>query len=249
MSYQQVPELEFQDFISTAEQDLIAGKIPTTQIPIEPEPTQEPQPQKPQTSAFWTLEFYKHYYQINTSDIYQRLIANLLLQDFGFVFENPDLWGPFWIPTTLVMILFATSTMASSIQSVWSGKAYKIDVTLLSVGGSTVYGFCFLLPFLLYWVCIYTGSKPTLVNLVNIYGYGVTLWILVALLSLLPFEIIRWTIVAAGILHTTYFHAQALQSHLQLQNTSVLWIYCLLTQTGLGLVFKFYFYTFVVKIN
>jgi hypothetical protein len=91
-------ELEFQNFmLSTAEEDLIAGKIPTSAGnqddssllakgfnssdtkknlgPGLPLPVTMGTPQAtPQTALFWNLSYWAHYFQVDTNDVAYRVM-------------------------------------------------------------------------------------------------------------------------------------------------------------------------------
>lgn len=62
----------------------------------------------------WTISFYAQYFDVDTSAVLQRCWAALYPRaNFLDVLEgNPDLYGPFWIATTVVLILFLGGTIS-----------------------------------------------------------------------------------------------------------------------------------------
>lgn len=101
-------EVEFQNFmLSSAEEDLIAGKIPTAQPAADKVKVSQGQPLLPlpvqvpttQTAAFWTLAYWAHYFRVDTNDVLYRISSTLLPQiNYQDVIgDNPDLYGPFWV--------------------------------------------------------------------------------------------------------------------------------------------------------
>ena len=183
--------------LSNNDADMIAGKIPQTQNTSTgsgfdkappaidpsgglPAPVQQ---QTKGTSAFWTVEYWKHYFRIETNDVLLRILATLIpTKDFNeTIGDNPDFYGPFWIPTTVIFCLFAASTVAESIAKAWSQKVYTYDMTLLSFAAITVYAFMIAIPALFYGYSKYHhAAQVKLFHLINIYGYGMFIWAPVA---------------------------------------------------------------------
>lgn len=109
--------------------DLIAGKIPTSQggsggvsssKPLLNKSSNSPTLQQPQglpppatqsqptgSSQFWKLNFWAHYFRIETKDVLYRITQTFLpLANYQDVIgDNPDLYGPIWIPITLSKFL------------------------------------------------------------------------------------------------------------------------------------------------
>lgn len=150
----QADELEFQNFmLSNAEQELLDGKIsapPSNAPPLElPAPVQQASGGK----GFWDIEYWIQYFDVDTSDVVSRMIATVNpFSDFNaIVGGNPDLYGPFWVPSTVIFVMFATSTVAESLAHMADeNKNYQIDITMLSFAAATVYTYITLLPAVLY---------------------------------------------------------------------------------------------------
>lgn len=59
---------------------------------------------------FWTVEYYQKYFDVNTDDVIQRILSSVVPQRAGTGYfdqtirAKPDMYGPFWISTTLVSI-------------------------------------------------------------------------------------------------------------------------------------------------
>jgi hypothetical protein len=131
--------------------------------------------------------------------------------------SNPDLYGPFWTLTTVVFSLFVFSSLASSISSYLSSTPWDYDFTLLSVAVGIVYAYGMGVPVALWAVLKYLGvSEWGLLDALAVWGYGMTVWMYVfamliyykvrasasancvfdrpvALLCIIPSEILRWT--------------------------------------------------------
>ncbi len=81
----------------------------------------------------WTLSFYAQFFDVDTSSVLARCWAALWPRaNFLDVLEgNPDLYGPFWIATTVVLILFLGGTISQYLASTGQGP-FAYDFKLLS---------------------------------------------------------------------------------------------------------------------
>jgi hypothetical protein len=115
-----------------------------------------------------------------TATIYPR--ANFL----DVLEGNPDLYGPVWIATTVVVILFLTGTINQYLAH--KGKEhFAYDFKLLSGAAGLGYGYTALVPVGLWGVLKWYGSESA--NLLEcgcLYGYANLVWIVVALVSWSP---------------------------------------------------------------
>ena len=99
---------------------------------------------------------------------------------------NPDLYGPVWIATTVVVILFLTGTISQYLSH--QGKDhFAYDFKLLSGAAGLVYGYTGLVPVGLWGVLKWYGSESAnLLECACLYGYANLVWIVVALVSWSP---------------------------------------------------------------
>lgn len=136
----------------------------------------------------WTLSFYAQAFDVDTASVINRCRATLYPRaNFLDVLEgNPDLYGPVWIATTVVVILFLTGTISQYLAH--QGKDhFAYDFKLLSGGAGMVYGYTGLVPTALWAVLKWYGSESAnLLECVCLYGYANLIWIPVALASCSP---------------------------------------------------------------
>ena len=115
------------------------------------------------------------------NQVVERMSAIFTLKDFvALVSANPDLYGPFWIPTTVIFALFASKNVTQYVLSILSGLPYQYKMSDLSWAFSSVYGFVTFIPAILYGVVSFYKLPLTLLELLDIYGYGMVVWIPVA---------------------------------------------------------------------
>ncbi|KAI8893389.1 hypothetical protein BC833DRAFT_531829 [Globomyces pollinis-pini] len=243
--------------LSTAEEDLIAGKINNNPInnntinnnTIITNTLPAPVTQQTPTVAFWTVSYWSHYFQIDTNMVTDRMLAAIVpTKQFHTVLaNNPDFYGPFWIPTTVIFVLFAASTVAESIANKFSKTQYTFDITLLSSASVTVYSFVTLLPAILFAIAKwYKINQIGLVDMINLFGYGMSIWIPVSIVCILPSDILRWILVIVAVLVSTLFvvkNLKAVTAEVPDQSIVAFLVFtAVIAQVGLGLLFKFQFF-------
>ncbi|ORY76895.1 hypothetical protein BCR35DRAFT_305647 [Leucosporidium creatinivorum] len=142
------------------------------------------------------LDFYTGYFDVDTLTVLTRCWKTLLPRE-NYVEEVlagvPDLYGPFWVPTTLIFSLFLTSSLSTSITAYLDGDSYTYDFTRLGAAVSLVYAYSLGLP-LVIWAALkyWAGStERSPVDIVSLYGYSTTVWIITSWLTLLPFAPLR----------------------------------------------------------
>ncbi|KAI5479956.1 Yip1 domain family [Pseudohyphozyma bogoriensis] len=136
-----------------------------------------------------SLDYYTGYFDVDTVTVLTRCYKTLIPKE-DYVAEVlagvPDLYGPFWVPTTLIFSLFLTSSLISSVTAYISGEPYAYDFTRLGAAVSLVYTYALGLPLLLwaalkYWAHVDDRSP---VEMISLYGYSSTVWIVVSWLAL-----------------------------------------------------------------
>ncbi|KAJ3400386.1 hypothetical protein CcCBS67573_g04378 [Chytriomyces confervae] len=219
-------QLEFQNFVlNSAEQNLVSGNVGSSSgqrassNSAAPAPSQTKaspafaQPQQPMTnntstSAFWTIEFYARFFDVDSSDVAQRIIAALIPRDsfMDKISANPDLYGPFWIPTTVIFSLFISSFIAGSINSYLSdsSKEYVYDMTLLSFASTVVYSYVGITAGLIWAIGKYFACPVKILEVMGLVGYGMSIWVPVSVLCAIPSAFLRSILVLAGFALTSY---------------------------------------------
>lgn len=176
----------------------------------------------------WSINFYAQFFDVDTSAVLQRCWAALFPRaNFLDVLEgNPDLYGPFWIATTVVFILFLGGTiskylattgtdpfvydfkllsgMYSILHSKQSSRALALQMVLLltasfSGAAGLVYGYTLFVPMALYLALRYFGSESAnLLECWALYGYSNLIWVPVALISWSQISLLNWIFVGVG---------------------------------------------------
>lgn len=195
----------------------------------------------------WSISFYAQFFDVDTSAVLSRCWAALYPRaNFLDVLEgNPDLYGPFWIATTVVLILFLGGTISQSLSQDGSAP-FAYDFRLLSGAAGLVYGYTLFIPIALFLALRYFGSESAmLLECWALYGYANLIWIPVACISWSPLEILNWVFVAVGFGMSVSFLLRNLYPVLSAtdrQVSKVLLIVVVCLHAGLALTIKFLFF-------
>lgn len=118
---------------------------------------------------------------------------------------SPDLYGPFWIATTVVMILFLAGTISQYLAT--TGKQhFAYDFRLLSGAAGLVYGYTLVIPLGLWATLKWFGSESAnVLECWALYGYANLIWIPVALVSWSPLTALNYAFVGVGLAMSSVF--------------------------------------------
>ena len=82
-----------------------------------------------------TESSYRQYFDVEEDDIFSRIRSAITLRSFDeALHDKPDLYGPFWIATTLIVVIIA----ASSLLNFFYSPTTPYDFNKLSVAASLV---------------------------------------------------------------------------------------------------------------
>ncbi|TNN88397.1 Protein YIPF1 [Liparis tanakae] len=119
--------------------------------------------------------------------------------------RNPDLYGPFWICTTLVFAIAISGNISNFL--VHLGKPnykYTPEFQKVTIAATAIFSYAWFVPLALWGFLLWRNNK--IMNLVSysfmeivcVYGYSLSIYIPAVVLWILPFEWLRWcTIVVA----------------------------------------------------
>lgn len=114
------------------------------------------------------------------------------------IFFSLTIVGPFWISTTVVFVLFVMSSIIDSINAYMQSLPYSYDIGHLTFAFAIIYSYAFVVPAMIWGATKYFGCQPDLLEMLALYGYGLTIWVPVAFLSVAPYNMVRWALILAG---------------------------------------------------
>ncbi|XP_062260627.1 protein YIPF1 [Platichthys flesus] len=162
------------------------------------------------SAPFWTFEYYQKFFDVETHHVKERILGSVLPwpgKNFVQVHlrRNPDLYGPFWICTTLVFAIAISGNISNFLMHL--GKPnykYTPEFQKVTIAATAIFTYAWLVPLALWGFLLWRNNK--IMNLVSysfmeiicVYGYSLSIYIPAVVLWILPFEWLRWcTIVVA----------------------------------------------------
>lgn len=191
------------------------------------------------TSSFWKIEFYQQFFDIDTKQVLLRMSNTLVpmnppdflmdrnwhgnsgggilatrdetvFEEAGIVLNRrPDLYGPFWITTTLWITLAIVSNIMNKIafersqDSIVNGtKApaadWMYDFKMASVACVTMYSYCFGMGAIVWGLMKWKSLPVSYLDALCLYGYSMFIFLLVAILCMIPVTMLQWLFVIVG---------------------------------------------------
>lgn len=206
------------------------------------------EPQQGNWLRSFTIAAYKPYFDIDTSDVLERIMDSLF--PFRGTFNektatNPDLYGPFWICTTLIFVAASIGTFVTYIAHKLKSKEWDYDINLVTWSAGLFYGYVTIVPLCLYVILKYFSAPAGLVQLFCLYGYSLFVFIPAMCMSIVPLDIFRWVIAGVAGFMSATFVALNLRAHIK--SAGERWFLIVagifLLQLALAVVLKIYLFT------
>ncbi|XP_020099141.1 protein YIPF1 homolog isoform X2 [Ananas comosus] len=128
----------------------------------------------------FTVAAYKPYFDVDTADVLERIRDSLFPFKGSFnekTSDNPDLYGPFWICTTLIFVAAAIGTFVTYVAHKLQKKEWNYDINLVTWSAGLFYGYVTFVPLALYVILKYFSAPSGLVQLWCLYGYSLFIFI------------------------------------------------------------------------
>ena len=148
--------------------------------------------------------FLQEYFDFETEEIIRRLIASLIPFNKNFinlVEKKPDLYGPFWIYTTLIFIAASAGSLTKYFQGAINEDYFQ---KFIPMSMSVIYGIGFCLPLIIKVLMYLFGSVTPFILVLNIYGYSFSIYGPIFILCI-PFERLQWMLLFYAVLSSTCF--------------------------------------------
>ena len=190
------------------------------------------------------FSFIRPYFKVTFNDIKTRIIKSFLPINnsfFDIAVEKPDLYGPFWIYTTLIYVIAA----GGALSYYFTNSVNNYFQAFVPVAGSILYFFGFGFPFVM-WLCLRIfKNEMKYVSLICLYGYSLTCFIPVLILCACGFAWVQWLLLLYGIVNSTAFVMLNLWNHIRSIEEKKKYIFLGIFGAGqfiLFLILKFYFF-------
>lgn len=200
----------------------------------------------------FTIAYYRQYFDVDTADILERIKDSIIPFRGSFsekTANNPDLYGPFWICTTLIFVAAAIGTFVTYVaQKIQKKEEWHYDINLVTWSAGLFYGYVTIVPLCLYLILKYFSAPSGLVQLFCLYGYSLFVFIPALCLSIVPLELFRWIVAGIAGFMSASFVALNLRNHIV--SAGERWFLIVtgifLLQLALAVVLKLYLFTVTV---
>lgn len=156
------------------------------------------------SAPFWTFDYYQKLFDIETHDVKERIIGSLIPwpgKNFINVYirRNPDLYGPFWICTTLVFAIAISGNISTFLVNLGKPEyKYTPEFGKVSIAATAIFTYAWLVPLALWGLLLWRSNK--IMNLVTysfmeilcVYGYSLFVYIPAVVLWIVPYDWVRW---------------------------------------------------------
>jgi len=153
-------------------------------------------------------ESFGKYFNVELNDIKLKLKGSLIPMNKSFyqsIEVNADLYGPFWIFTTIIFLISLIGNFSSYIHAEDKEK-YVYDYNHVPHAIFIIYGFGFGAPLILWLIMkfIFRIDIDLVTNLC-IYGYSYTILIPILLICIIPFKLISTLALLYFLIHSCTF--------------------------------------------
>lgn len=203
-----------------------------------------------QKIIFYKEEYLQPYYKISTKEIYQRLQKSLnpLTKNFFIQIKtNPDIYGPFWIYSSIIYLL----AIKGALYHYFTNYSTNYFDSFLLISCSIFYFFCFGSPLILFLYLKKIGNETNstliFVDLVCICGYSMSCYLGSIVIYLISFQYLEWISLGYGFFCSTWFLINNLLGNDDIKNLEsikkkIFFGIVLINQISFFLVLKVYFY-------
>ncbi|CAF2354625.1 unnamed protein product [Rotaria sp. Silwood2] len=151
----------------------------------------------------WQIEYYQKYFQIDTQQVLERLLASITPQPNKSYFNstirhNPDLYGPFWVCITFIVTVAISGNIVTYFQL--PDAEFQIDFSKITLSAIFIYLYWWLMPTFIYCFFRYYLKRNdyTFLELLCIYGYSLTIFIPVSILWIIQITWLQWLLTIIG---------------------------------------------------
>ena len=119
--------------------------------------------------------------------------------------NNPDLYGPFWIMTTIIFALAVIGNFREYLLTP-NGAEFNSNYQMLSEAASLIYSIGLGVPTIIYFLWKCTGELTiSYLHVVSIYGYSMTIFVPMIMLCAIPLNFLQWVFLITGSIFSIQF--------------------------------------------
>lgn len=194
---------------------------------------------------FCCFKIFKKYFQLTSQDFLLRLLNSFI--PFNNKFQNlikakPDLYGPIWIYSSLILIISATGSLTRTLQGNNNKNFFQ---EFVPIAGVVIYGVGFGLPLLITFLMKIFGTNLSFVSVICTYGYSFSIFLPISIVCVIQINTLQWVALIYAVFSSTSL--LVVNYYRQMGDFSkskklIIITIVLLFQFGLLLFFKLYFF-------
>eukprot|EP00002_Diphylleia_rotans_P018834 TRINITY_DN3645_c0_g2_i6.p1 TRINITY_DN3645_c0_g2~~TRINITY_DN3645_c0_g2_i6.p1 ORF type:complete len:275 (+),score=49.47 TRINITY_DN3645_c0_g2_i6:246-1070(+) len=222
LQFQEIALPSYSETSGEIQSNRIASEAPSAPQPrgqVGASDFQEPSQSIPEIAAdvrFWQLAYYQLFFNVDTEDVLWRILHSMIPYSDRFyqsIERNPDLYGPFWISTTLIFAIGVAGNFGSYLAWYLDDSEdhdggydeWKYDLGKITFGAGLIYVYATLVPLLLHWGLSSYESPMRFTHVVCIYGYSLFVFIPTAILSAIPSVTVQIALISTAFLISAGF--------------------------------------------
>jgi len=163
--------------------------------------------------------------------------------------HTPDLYGPIWIPTTLVLSLSVGHNLfvffRSLVHKEVVTEASALDFQTLWLSAVIIYGYCLFVPLSLFVFRLCASVNIPFFATLCVYGYSMAPVVVAALVCMVPSRIVQWSAMGTAFFLSVVFMFLNVWREQTVTSKSLAYFVKLFSgilHIALGLVITFLFY-------
>ena len=194
---------------------------------------------------FCCFTIFKKHFRITSQDFILRFINSFIPFNHKFgnlIKTNPDLYGPIWIYTSLILIISATGSLTRTLQGHNNKNFFQ---EFIPIAGFTVYSVGFGLPILITFLMKVFGTSLGFADVICTYGYSFSIFLPMSIICVIQVNAIQWIALIYAVFSSTSLlvvNYYKLMGEFSKNKKYLIIAVVLLAQIGLLLFFKLYFF-------
>ena len=194
---------------------------------------------------FCCLTIFKKYFKITSDDFILRLINSFIPfnNKFGnLIKNNPDLYGPIWIYTSLILLISSTGSLTRTLQGNNNKNFFQ---EFIPIAGIIIYSVGFGLPILIAFLMKIFGNSLGIVHVICTYGYSFSIFLPISIICIIQVDPLQWIALFYAVFSSTSLlvvNYYKLMGEFSKNKKYLIIGIVLLAQIGLLLFFKLYFF-------
>jgi cation transporter-like permease len=150
----------------------------------------------------WQKQYWQRYFNVDQKEVGRRMsftITPWRLRFIAAISQNPDMYGPFWITTTVAFIIAMTSNLHEFFVS--HSTHWQYDPTKIAAAPAVLFGYVLVIPFVLWLVLKYIDAPLKLMELICVYGYAMIWFFPSSIICIFANDVVKWfaIIIAAAL--------------------------------------------------